>query len=305
VIPNRSLNVHPDPLVVATARGAVEYAEFGSGPAVLCLHGAMGGYDQSLLLARTIGGPGYRYIGLSRPGYLGTPISSGRSPEAQADLFACLLDVLRLDRCAVMAVSGGGPSAIHFALRHADRCRGLVLVSTCADRLESGPPLSFTFRKLLMRLPGMEAAARKRLQQDPESAARRSVTNPALFDRLRHDEEAWSLLCELQTSTTHRMARRLRGTDNDIHVSLTCSYPLEEVSVPTLVVHGSADPLVPFERNALAFAKRIPGAQLLALDGGEHAAIFTHRHEAQPAVSAFLAAQAGEPFRQAAGTNRS
>jgi fermentation-respiration switch protein FrsA (DUF1100 family) len=59
-----------------------------------------------------------------------------------------------------------------------------------------------------------------------------------------------------------------------------------------LVVHGSADPLVPFESHAAVFAKRIPGAKLLVLDGGEHAAIFTHRHQAKAEVTAFLAPNA-------------
>jgi pimeloyl-ACP methyl ester carboxylesterase len=286
-------NVRPEPVVIGTSRGAVEYAAFGSGPAVLCLHGAMGGYDQGLLLARTVGGPGSRYIGPSRPGYLGTPLSRGRSPEEQADLFASLLDALGVERCGVMAVSGGGPSAIHFALRHRDRCWGLVLVSTCADRLESRPPLSFAIRKLLMRVPGMASAARRKVLQDPESVARRSVTNPVLFDRLRGDADAWALLGELQASTTDRMTKRFRGTDNDVYVSRTRRYPLEEIGLPTLVVHGSADPLVPFERNGAVLARRIPGAKLLVLEGGEHAAIFTHRHEAQATVTAFLAANAG------------
>lgn len=289
---NSTPDVRPEPVVIETARGTVEYASFGSGPAVLCLHGAMGGYDQGLLLARTIGGPSYRYIGPSRPGYLGTPLSRGRSPEEQADLYASLLDALHVGRCAVMAVSGGGPSAIHFALRHRDRCWGLVLVSTCADRLDGRPPLSFAVRKLLMRLPGMASAIRRRVLQDPESVARRSVTNPELYDRLRRDADAWALLRELQASTVDRMTRRFRGTDNDVHVSRTRSYPLEEIAVPTLVVHGTADPHVPFERNAAVFARRIPGARLLALEGGEHAAIFTHRREAQPEVTAFLAANA-------------
>jgi pimeloyl-ACP methyl ester carboxylesterase len=74
------------PRVVHTRRGPVEYAEVGAGPAVLCLHGAMGGYDQSLLLARSAGAPGFRYLAVSRPGYLGTPLSRGRTPEEQADL---------------------------------------------------------------------------------------------------------------------------------------------------------------------------------------------------------------------------
>jgi pimeloyl-ACP methyl ester carboxylesterase len=287
-----ALDIRPEPVVTETSRGAVEYASFGSGPAVLCLHGAMGGYDQGLLLARTIGAPGYHYIVPSRPGYLGTALSRGRSPEEQADLYASLLDGLRVERCGVMAVSGGGPSAIHFALRHRDRCWGLVLVSTCAGPLDLKPPRSFAVRKLLMRVPGVAGAVRRKVLQDPESVARRSVTKPELFERLRRDESAWSLLQELQASTTDRMTQRFPGTDNDIVVSRTCAYPLEEIRVATLVIHGSADPHVPFDRNGAVFARRVPGAKLLVLEGGEHAAIFTHRQEAQAEVSAFLAAHA-------------
>src|SRR3974390_1251148 len=94
------------PRIVPTPAGPVEYAEFGSGPAVLAIHGAMGGYDQSTILAQTVGPPGYRYVAISRPGYLGTPLSCGRTPEEQADLCARLLDQLRVEQTAVLAISG-------------------------------------------------------------------------------------------------------------------------------------------------------------------------------------------------------
>ena len=152
------------PRLMTTARGRVQYASCGEGPAVLCLHGAMGGYDQSHLLARTIGEPGYRFISVSRPGYLGTPLASGRSPDEQADLFAALLDGLHVSDAAVMAVSGGGPGAIHFALRHRARCRGLVLVSTVAGRMKQSPPLSFRIMSLLLRVPGFAARVRRKAE---------------------------------------------------------------------------------------------------------------------------------------------
>ena len=79
---------------IQTSRGGVEITDTGEGPAVLTLHGAMGGHDQSELLAETIGPRGHRYVNVSRPGYLGTPLASGPSPEAQADLLAALLDAL-------------------------------------------------------------------------------------------------------------------------------------------------------------------------------------------------------------------
>ncbi len=95
------------PATAETLLGAVEYVEIGDGPAVVALHGAMGGYDQSPILAQTVGDPDCRYVAVSRPGYLGTPIGSGKSPERQADLIAALLDTMGIERTGVMAVSGG------------------------------------------------------------------------------------------------------------------------------------------------------------------------------------------------------
>jgi hypothetical protein len=45
----------PAPTTANTRRGPVQYASCGEGPTVLAFHGAMGGYDQGLILARTVG----------------------------------------------------------------------------------------------------------------------------------------------------------------------------------------------------------------------------------------------------------
>lgn len=283
-----SVTHEPTPIIANTRHGRVEYAEFGNGPVVLALHGAMGGYDQSLLLARTIGDAGYRYIGVSRPGYLDTPLSSGKTPEQQADLCADLLDILGIRDVAVMAVSGGGPCAIHFALRHQERCRSLVLVSTCGEKVDTPIPFSFHLTRLLVRWPACANAMRKKALANIELAASRSIPDPVTRARLLSDPEAGPLFVELTTSTCDRMAQRMPGTENDIRITRTTSYPLEEVAVPVLIVHGTADRMVPFMPHAQALATRIPGAELLVIDDGEHAAIFTHRDIVKAHVARFL-----------------
>jgi pimeloyl-ACP methyl ester carboxylesterase len=92
----------------------------------------------------------------------------------------------------------------------------------------------------------------------------------------------------LLQSTSDRMAQRLPGTENDIRVTRSTAYPLEKIAVPVLVVHGTADRLVPFAQHGQALAARIPGAELLAIEGGEHVAIFTHRAAVQAQVTQFL-----------------
>lgn len=280
------------PSIIETKAGPIEYATFGEGPAVLAIHGAMGGYDQSAILARTIGSKQYRYISISRPGYLGTPLSSGRSPEEQADLCASLLDELGIRETAVMAVSGGGPCALHFALRHPDRCWGLILVSTCSGKVEVRIPLSFHVTKFLARYPMFVSMMRRKLERDPERAASRSIPDPTLRARTLADPDAGPLFRAMMASTMDRMALRLPGTENDIAITRSRAYPLEEISVPVLVVHGTADRMLPFAQHAKAFEARIPGAELLAIEGGDHVSIFTHRNQVRPRVESFLAAHA-------------
>jgi pimeloyl-ACP methyl ester carboxylesterase len=47
------------------------------------------------------------------------------------------------------------------------------------------------------------------------------------------------------------------------------SAPLSSISVPTLVIHGTADPMFPLEHGQ-ALADEIPGGRLLVLDGAGH-----------------------------------
>jgi pimeloyl-ACP methyl ester carboxylesterase len=289
------------PSLIATSRGPLECVIAGEGPTVLALHGAMGGHDQSLLLARTIGTDGHRYLALSRPGYLGTPLSSGRTPAEQADLYAAALDALGVSTTAVMAVSGGGPSAIEFALRHRARCRALVLVSTCSGRVSTRIPLSFHLTRRLMRLRWFGAAMRRKVAQDPRRAAGRSIADPEVRARTLRDPVASGLLAELVSSTLDRPELRIAGTENDIRVTRSTEYALERVEVPVLVVHGTADRMVPFEAHGRRLAERIPGAELLALRGGEHACIFTHREEVRARVGRFLRQHLPASARAAAG----
>lgn len=282
----------PRPVIVDTPRGPVEYAESGQGPAVLALHGAMGGWDQGLILARTIGAQGYRYLAVSRPGYLGTPLDSGRTSEAQADLCAALLDALGIRAAVAMAVSGGGPCALHLALRHPQRCRGLVLVSTCAGIIDTPLPLAFQVTKFLARWPAFGRLVHRKVLRDPERAARRSIPDPDLRARTLRDPETGPLFTALLASTSERMALRLSGTENDIAVTRGTTYPLEKITAPVLIVHGTADSVVPFARHAKALESRIPAAELLAVEGGEHVSIFTHREEVRARVDGFLAAHA-------------
>jgi pimeloyl-ACP methyl ester carboxylesterase len=276
------------PELIETSHGQVETAVWGEGPALLALHGAMGGYDQGIVLAQTVTYPRFHYIAVSRPGYLGTALRAGRTPQEQADLCADVLDALRIEKTAVVAISGGGPIALQFALRHPDRCRALVMISACSHRLDVPLPLQWHMMKLMARIPGVTTAMRRKIEQDPEGTAKRSIPDDAVRRRTVRDPEVGPLFLSLRTSTFDRMAHRIAGTENDIRQTRSeMSWPLETISVPTLVVHGKSDSVVPFEQ-AQRLASRVPDAELMAIEGGEHVSIFTHRNQVRCKIDAWI-----------------
>jgi pimeloyl-ACP methyl ester carboxylesterase len=282
----------PEPSLIATQYGALEYAWFGDGPTVLALHGAAGGYDQGLLLARTIGGPGFRFVAMSRPGYLGTPLTAGPTPDAQADAAAALLDALGIRKAAVMAISGGGPCALELALRHPQRCWALVLVSTCSAPVTTRLPLLYYALPLIARSATLLRLLRARRARDLDRGRCRGITDAALSARTLQDPEVGPLVRELTLGQFDRFAKRLAGTVNDVAQTRRFpGLPLERIGAPTLIVHGTRDPLVPIAQ-AKTLVSRIPGAELLALEEAEHMAVFTHRDEVRRRVTGFLARHA-------------
>ncbi|WP_047309455.1 alpha/beta fold hydrolase [Rhodopseudomonas palustris] len=282
----------PAATLVQTARGPIELAHWGDGPAVLALHGGMGGYDQSLLLGRAVLGdaPAHRVLALSRPGYLGTPQSSGTSPSAQADLYAALLDTLAIERAAVIAVSAGGPSALQFALRHPDRCAAVVLVSCCTGTLAIPPEVRsrLPIMRWMARLPWLTAWLARRAERHPDRAAERAIPDPVVRARTLADPSASAMLAGLQTSVFVRMAERLPGTLSDTATFATMP-PIDAAHLvpPLLAIHGTADRVVPFAHGERV-ARESPRGELMTIEGGEHVSLFTHLDEVRARASAFL-----------------
>lgn len=173
----------PRPDLIPIPGGAVEAVVAGGGPAFLALHGGMGGWDQSWLLAAALLDDlsSHRVVAVSRPGYLGTPLALGTSPTAAADRLAAVLDTLGIDRAVVAAVSAGGPTALAFAARHPDRVSALVMVSTATGTLEVMPRIADRLRQFrrLAAIPGLTAAVGLAMRLSWKTAAARSIADPA------------------------------------------------------------------------------------------------------------------------------
>jgi pimeloyl-ACP methyl ester carboxylesterase len=64
---------------------------------------------------------------------------------------------------------------------------------------------------------------------------------------------------------------------------------LAKVTVPTLVIHGDSDGVVPFEVSGKRSAESIEGAELVVIEGGPHGVNASHPQEFNAALLQFLA----------------
>jgi pimeloyl-ACP methyl ester carboxylesterase len=266
-------------VVAHTGHGPIEYAIVGDGTPTIVFPGTPGGYDQAIALRGVLQGVGdarLAIIGWSRPGYLRTPLEVGRTPTEQANAAAALLDELGVDGANVIGISGGGPSAIQFALEHPQRATRLVLLAAATqrrdvqlDNLLHGPMTSDALAWLLL------------------TAA--DVAPPLLLPKeIAGDREGLQRIRPV-LSTTFPIEPRRHGIENDGRQLRDLDpLPLERLATPTLVVHGTADDTIPFA-EAESAAARIPGARLVQIRGGTHVTAPVSA-EAGRAIGEFLGA---------------
>jgi pimeloyl-ACP methyl ester carboxylesterase len=267
--------------IAETDKGKVEYSIRGEGPTVLVFHGTPGGYDQAMLIGSLLAEDQFDVVAPSRPGYLRTPLASGQSPEQQADAMAALIDTMGIPSVAVLASSSGTPAAIQFVLRHPDRVWALVLLSP-VTRFASDRQLSRTElgRLVTDRFAGDFGAwvAIEVAEKDPQRMVRlileaeheaTGAQQEALVDYVVNDADQLEWFRTL-VGTFVPPSVREAGLRNDLQqIRALAELPFEQIGVPTLIVHGTADKLVPLS-GVEAMAGRIPGATFYAVEGAGH-----------------------------------
>ena len=240
--------------IIRTAKGPVEYGTLGHGDPVLVLHGTPGGYDQGLGMAGLWERKGLRFLAVSRPGYLGTPLGTGRTPEEQADAYAAFLDAMDIPRLPVIAASGGGPGGIQFAARHPGRVTRLILLEAVSAAMDipKRNPVRSAFEWDLLAWMGVRLGGLwEKISRDPII-----LGNPG------------AVVAGMESVLPLDLLRE--GIDNDVaNMNALAPLPLSRISAPTLLVHGRKDDLVPYAFSKHA-ARSIPGAKLYTLQDGDH-----------------------------------
>lgn len=274
---------------VMTRHGPIEFTAWGDGPAVLVVHGAGGGYDQGRLLPMMFGDDGYRWISVSRFGYLRSALPEDGSTVAQAEAFADLLDALDVENAAVLAMSGGVPPALQFARLYPDRVSALALLSTA-------PYTPMTVEDQDLAIPAWVYQALFSSDFIFWTVVRLFPSQlDAFFDvsaearsRMSKQDQAFvSGLVDAFLPVTARIA----GLRNEgAAIDPQTGYDLAAIAAPTLVVHAQDDGINPFSIGVHT-AQSIAGAELMALPDGGHL-LLGHANEVRDRVGEFLKAHA-------------
>jgi pimeloyl-ACP methyl ester carboxylesterase len=288
-----------------TKKGKIEYLMHGEGPTVLVFHGTPGGYDQAMLLGSLFGEDEFSVVAPSRPGYLRTPLTSGQSPEEQADAMAALIDSMDIPSVAVLASSLGAPGAIQFALRHPEKVWSLALLSPVTKLPTRSLPLG---RLLPGGLAGDFRAwlVIREMERDPQQILRQIFEAENEGTAAERDALAHSVINSTDQLEWFRSfigtfvppSAREIGLRNDLQQIRTATeLPLEQIMAPTLIMHGTADKVVPFSA-AEAMAARIPGATLYAVEGAGHLVeVGPWTADVQTKIVEFLRQHSGEELQ--------
>jgi pimeloyl-ACP methyl ester carboxylesterase len=229
----------------------------------------------------------YRTVALDNRGVGRSDVPPGPYPiPLMAADAAAVLDAAEIDSAHVFGVSMGGMIAQDFTLQYPKRVRSLILGCSAAG----GPTAVRAEREVTNMLMA-------RSQMTPEEAA--EVAVPFIYDsatpRGRIDEDI---------SVRRRWFARPEAYIAQLQgiVAWEAYSRLSAIQVPTLILHGESDRLVP-PGNGKLIADRIPNAKLAMIPHASHLFTTDQADTAHDAILNFLAAQAGDSKRDTRRTD--
>jgi 2-hydroxy-6-oxonona-2,4-dienedioate hydrolase len=261
--------VHPSVLERTTQVDGIltRYLSAGTGPPLVLLHGAGdNALDWSYVLPLL--GRSHQVLAPDLPGYSpGSTPATDYSPARLAHFVTRFMDAVGLDRVALAGNSLGGLTALQLALSNPGRIAALCLVDSAGLGRTVNPAL------VLQRLPGIGELAVAVGRRRPGAAMRALGRAVLLFGRPWRAPRSWLV-------EQYRAARQpgfLEATVASLRAVLglfgqrqVLVKRLPELTMPTLIVWGTADWVIPVTHGRRA-ARRLASGGLVQLSWCGHA----------------------------------
>jgi pimeloyl-ACP methyl ester carboxylesterase len=192
-------------------------------------------------------------------GFAGLPVQAPYTLDDLADDALGLLDRLGIERAHVVGVSMGGMIAQTMAIRRPERLLSLASIMSTTGHRSVGRPKLRVWSVLMRRAP-----------RDREAYVAYFVRVFKMIGSPGYaiDEQR---IREVAAATWDR-GHHPAGTGRQLAAIMASgdrTPMLRELRLPTVVIHGTDDPLVPF-KGGVATARAIPDAELVAIPGMGH-----------------------------------
>jgi len=270
---------------ISTSLGDMEYALLGKGAPVLAVHGAGGGFDQSLDMLGPLADHGYRLIAPSRFGYLGSKSPAHLSTATQADAYVDLLDRLGVQKVDVIGISAGSWSALQFAIRHPGRTHALVLLVPAPHMPPQKNTATATFIRAMF---GSDFVAWATIQLMPilPAALTRMIlgSDPAVVRAAEPSEQARARRI---VENLLPVSPRTKGMEFDIRsATLPEPYALDKISCPVMTLSAADDAFGTALRAEFIAAGVSTGRAVIYSTGGH--ALVGHYQDARREIVSFI-----------------
>ena len=268
-------------LVVADGT-RIHYKDIGAGQPVVFSHGwplqADAWEDQRFFLAAH----GYRVIAHDRRGHGSSSQPwQGNDMDTYADDLAALIESLNLQKAVLVGHSTGGGEVARYIGRHGTkRVAKAVLVGAVPPQMlktaanPGGLPISV--------FDGIRAgvqADRSQFFKDL-SVPFYGYNRPGAKPSQGVKDTFWAQGMQCGLKNAYDCIKQFSETD--------FTADLKKIDVPTLVVHGSDDQIVPIDAAGKASAKIIKNAKLVIYEGAPHGLPTTHKDRLNADLLAFI-----------------
>lgn len=237
----------------------IYYDEYGSGEPIILIPG-LGGTRFGWIKQLVPFSKKYRVINIdNRDGGNSEQSASSYDINDMTNDVVGLIENLNLGSVYVVGISMGGFIAQYLALKHPEYIKKMVLVSTSSGGSSHVYPKPEIF-SLLNHNPNEDVKTRVRNLQT-------LITGPGFVDNHPEDIER-AVEYAIKLPMPHEAYQRQLSAAKTHNKVGTREY-LSRISVPTLVIHGECDPIMPYP-NGQVLATEIPGAKFLSLPNVGH-----------------------------------